>query len=63
MKSATITKTWTRSFFRTQLRAAPVSGPPLGVGGDFGAWFYITKAGMAFHQSDDTWWPFGNQDD
>ena len=37
--------------------------PPLDVEGDFRTWFYITKEGMVFHEGDDTWWPFGNQDD
>jgi hypothetical protein len=24
---------------------------------DFRTYFYVTKAGMAFHESDGTWWP------
>jgi len=33
--------------------------PTLGVvGEDFKTYFYITKNGVDFHLSDDTWWPF-----
>ena len=35
------------------------SMPPLDqVEEDFKTYFYITKSGMDFHLSDDTWWPF-----
>lgn len=29
---------------------------------DFKTYFYITKKGMDFHLSDDTWWPFDDED-
>jgi hypothetical protein len=29
---------------------------------DFKTYFYITKKGMDLHLSDDTWWPFGDED-
>ncbi len=28
---------------------------------DFETYFYITKKGMDYHLSDDTWWPFDDQ--
>jgi len=30
---------------------------------DFETYFYITKKGMDFHLSDDTWWPFSDDDE
>ena len=29
---------------------------------DFKTYFYVTKMGMDFHRSDDTWWPFDDED-
>jgi len=29
---------------------------------DFETYFYLTKKGMDFHLSDDTWWPFDDDD-
>ena len=29
---------------------------------DFKTYFYLTKKGMDFHLSDDTWWPFDDDD-
>jgi len=38
--------------------------PPLDlVEEDFKTYFYITKKGMDFHRSDDTWWPFDNDEE
>jgi hypothetical protein len=30
---------------------------------DFKTYFYITKKGMDFHLSDETWWLFGDNDE
>jgi len=36
--------------------------PPLDVVEEyFETYFYITKKGMDFYQSDDTWWPFDDE--
>jgi len=29
---------------------------------NYKTYFYITKKGMEFHRSDDTWWPFDDDD-
>jgi hypothetical protein len=45
--------------FSTELQGMP----PLDVIEEyFQTYFYITKKGMEFHLSDDTWWPFNDED-
>jgi len=45
--------------FSTELQGMP---PVHVVEEDFKTYFYITKKGMEFHRSDDTWWPFDDDD-
>jgi len=46
--------------FSTELHGMPVVDL---VEEDFKTYFYITKQGKDFHLSDDTWWPFDDQEE